>query len=406
MKIVYINETCGIGSIGRLTLELASQLEEAGDQAYIMYSNGTSRYKHSIKVCNRVSQCFHALFSRLTGLQGYFSHLETYNILKKLQEIKPDVVHLQNLHSNYVNLKMLLSYLAQNDIPTVLTLHDCWFFTGKCTSFVPASCPKYQSNCGNCPLLHEDNVNPTWFFDRTRKCHRDKKKWLTEIPRLTAVGVSEWITNEAKKTFLIRKNIRCIYNFIDTEVFQYRESNLKEHYGLLNKKIVIMTATELTVNKGSKEMIYLAENLPDDYKIIFVGGNKLKVEIPPNILHIRHTNNPVELAQLYSMADVCVNTTLYETFGMVTVESMACGTPVIVYRNTASAELAISGCGIALEQDKGYKEIVDTIRRVVEEPMTLKLYTREKRIRIIQQLFGKKEKIEEYMRLYREISAY
>lgn len=69
---------------------------------------------------------FHALASRVTGLQGYFSPVSTANLIKLIHSYEPDVVHLRNLHSNYLNLNVLFRFLASKDIPTVVTLHDCW----------------------------------------------------------------------------------------------------------------------------------------------------------------------------------------------------------------------------------------------------------------------------------------
>lgn len=48
----------------------------------------------------------------------------TKRFLKKLDVLKPDVVHIHNLHGYYVNFPMLFKYLKAHDIPTVITMHD------------------------------------------------------------------------------------------------------------------------------------------------------------------------------------------------------------------------------------------------------------------------------------------
>jgi hypothetical protein len=134
-----------------------------------------------------------------------------------MKKLKPDIVHLQNLHGNYINLKRLLTYLGENDIPTVLTLHDCWFFTGMCCHYTVDKCYKWENECFECPQLHKENKS--WFFDRTRKIFNDKKKWFCSIPRLAVIGVSDWITNEAKRSFLFSALIWRYLNLLIIPIY-------------------------------------------------------------------------------------------------------------------------------------------------------------------------------------------
>ena len=80
---------------------------------------------------------------------------------------------MNNLHSNYVNFKILFQYLAKHNIPTVITLHDCWFYTGKCMHYTKINCDKWKTGCNNCPIFKKGN--PSWFFDRTKTLWNDKR---------------------------------------------------------------------------------------------------------------------------------------------------------------------------------------------------------------------------------------
>ena len=60
---------------------------------------------------------------------------------------------------------------------------------------------------------------------------------------------------------------------------------------------------------------------------------------------INQTNSKEELAEYYSIADVFLNLSYEETFGLVTLEALACGTPVIVYNRTAVPEIVDKSCG-------------------------------------------------------------
>lgn len=61
--------------------------------------------------------------------------------------------------------------------------------------------------------------------------------------------------------------------------------------------------------------------------------------LPNGIIGITRTWNSNELAEIYTASDVLFNGSFQETFGLVTAEAMACGTPVIVYDSTACPEI-------------------------------------------------------------------
>lgn len=363
MKVALINEYYGNGSTGKLVKELSEGLNNHSVKSKVFYAVGDYKDEFCEPISNRFDQKNHALLSRLTGLQGYFSVSTTKSFLKKLDQYDPDIIHLHNLHGNYINLRMLLSYASRKNKTVVITLHDCWFYTGKCTSYVPANCEKWKQECGDCPLLHFDNVNPTFFFDTTMKCWNDKRKWFGSIKKLGVIGVSEWVTKEVKQSFFKDVGIiTTIHNWIDDSVFHYRTTDLKNELGLEDKRIVLMVSSNICEQKGYKELLYLSENLDDTFQVIAIGRNSTNLYIPDNVVHIERTDDQNKLAEFYSIADVVVNTTRYETFGMVTVEAMACGTPVIVYNNTASQDIVPKECGIVVDETKGFEEIVNAIK--------------------------------------------
>lgn len=399
MKVAQINAVCGIASTGRTCVELADGLEAKGHSSHVFYSYGKNTHPHATRIGNTLDRKLHAVLSRLTGLQGYFSYFPTLRLIRQLKKYSPDVVHLRNLHSNYIHLGKLLGYLAKADIPTVITLHDCWFYTGKCVYYVSADCHKWQNKCGSCPLLHIDNVNPTFFFDTTRKCLADKKKWLAAIPRLAVVGVSQWVTQEAANgSILADRNPVTIYNWIDFDIFHPRESDLRKKHHLENRFVILVVAATISNIKCLREIQAIARQMPDHWAIVAIGQSE--TPLPDNVIHIPGTDNTIMLAEYYSMADVCLNTTLYETFGKVTVESMCCGTPVVVYRNTASPELVEDGCGEIVEQEKGMEGVLDALRKV--EAAGKQHYTATCLSRA-QQRFSKETGVEAYIQLYEKL---
>ena len=103
--------------------------------------------------------------SRILGSQGMYSYLETKKFLNWVDEIQPDIIHLHNLHNNYINIPLLFNYIRKNKVQTVITLHDCWFFTGKCCHFLYDGCNRWTVGCGKCPRQKKDI--PSYFLDRS-----------------------------------------------------------------------------------------------------------------------------------------------------------------------------------------------------------------------------------------------
>lgn len=270
-----------------------------------------------------------------------------------MDDYKPDVVVLRNLHGNYINLPMLLKYLAEKQIPTVITLHDFWFVTGKCVYFTSSGCEKWQDKCGNCSNLQSGN--PTWFFDRTEEMLADKIKYFSKINKLALIGVSDWVTREAKKSPVAKSAVlvKRIYNWIDLNKFRpCNTEQLRKSRGLEDKFVILGVSSVWTkksvVDKGLRSFIKLAKMLPENYRIVLVGKMDADVSLPENIISVGKTDSVEELAQYYSMADVFVTFSAEETFGKVSAEALACGTPIVCYNSTANPELVGNGCGAVL----------------------------------------------------------
>lgn len=402
MKVLQINAVNGYSSTGRTVWELNQSLESRGITGYVAYSQSIVGCDGQYKIGNRYDQKMHAFMSRLFGKQGYFSKRTTKKLIKWIDDIQPDIIHLRNLHSNYINLEILLTYIAQKDIPTVLTLHDCWFYTGKCTHYTLDNCHKWKKNCGNCPRLKKDNKS--WFFDRTPIMLNDKKKWFDSISRLAVVGVSKWISNEAKKSILSSSiEIETIYNWIDLDKFYPRfYSTMKKDLELNDKFIILGVASNWNNAKGLDLFIELANYISEDEVIVLVGKLPEQINLPDNIVNVSETHEVEVLAEIYSIADVFLNLSLEESFGKVSAESLACGTPVISNRYTANPELVAKNCGYILEEI--------TIKEIIKK---YKLIKKQKKcsfssscVKHAENNFDKNQRVEDYITLYKKMLAY
>lgn len=347
MKLLQINSLNAIGSTGRTTVELSDGLKKRGHKCLTIYSQGPET-SDAIRVGNVWDVKSHALLARTTGLQGYWSQGATARMLRIIDEFQPEVVRLGNLHGNFVNLPMLLAYLAENDIVTLATLDDAWFFTGKCTHYSEAGCSKWQDSCGDCPLLKQPI--PSWFFDQTSRMRADKLRLFSEIPRLGVVGVSEWITEEARKSLLSEAQVLTkISNWVNLEIFRFRASNIRTKYGCEEEFLLLSVASGWSKAKGLDDALAFSEMLPAGMRLLLVGGLPDGTVLPESVTHIPATDDAIQLAEIYSAADVFVNFSKEESFGKVSAEALACGTPIITNTFTANPELLGPGCGYLVE---------------------------------------------------------
>lgn len=350
MKIVQINAVCDTGSTGRICRELNDSLMQQGHEGIVLYGNGRSEYPCARKVAGQLGVKAHGLLSRLLGKNAAYSPFATNRIIRTIRSFRPDVVHLHNLHGNFVSLKPLLRYLARNDISTVITLHDCWFYTGKCTHYTAVGCYRWQTGCHDCPKLRADI--PSFWFDRTGEMWKEKQKLFAAIPRLAVVGVSDWITEEASKSFLKdAKILRRIYNWIDLDVFYPRGKEAREAFGIPEDKFAILCIGAGWSENAPKtrDLLALAGKLGDDCQIILAGAVPFADKLPDNVICVGYISDTDRLAQLYSACDVYVHLSREDTFGKVIAEALACGTPAVVYNSTACPEIVGEGCGFAVE---------------------------------------------------------
>lgn len=365
MKVLQINAVYGFSSTGRTVAETDTRLKEIGIDSLVATTQTTVQRKDIHMVGTALERKLHAFLSRLTGKQAYFSFFSTKRLLRWIKKEKPDVIHLRNLHANYIHLGLLLKYIKKHDIATVITLHDCWFFTGKCTHYTEQGCYRWVDGCKNCPQLKRDNTS--WLFDRSKKLWNDKKKWLQSIPRLAVIGVSDWITSEARKSILQNATIvKRVYNWIDLDVFYPRSEDFLSKYEIPKDtfKILCIGAGWTESSERFQDLLKLSKQLRQNERIILAGTLPDNVKIPQNVVPIGYIRGVEELAKLYSAADVYVHLSREDTFGKVIAEALACGTPAIVYNATACPELVGEHCGYVVKKGDliGISAAIDMIK--------------------------------------------
>lgn len=344
MRVIQINTVYEYSSTGRTTAELHEYMSTKEIESYVFCCNKSLPEKKVFMIGNKCDYKIHSFLSHLLGLQGFFSIFSTKRLVQHLMKISPDVVHLRVLHSNFINLPLLLKYLAKNNIATVITLHDCWFFTGHCCHFMGSNCYKWKEKCGNCPEIK--TWNSSWLLDNTRHLLEQKKRLFGNIKNLTVVGVSDWVKDFIPYSILKgARNIIRIYNWVDVNKFKPSNTGeLRRYLHIEDRFVVLGIAQKWTSAKGLNDILIVARQ-NSDMQFVLVGNLDSNIQLPDNVISVGVLSDVKKIIEYYSMADAFFNPSIRETFGKVTVEALSCGTPVVVYNATASPELVEEGCG-------------------------------------------------------------
>ncbi len=390
MRLLTINAVYGVGSTGIIVRDIHRLATESGIESYVACSTAGEKGENVFTFGSTLSKKAHALLCRINGKQAYFSRLSTARLISYIRKLKPDIVHLHNLHSNYINLNMLLRFLGKEGVKTVLTLHDCWFFTGGCFHYTAASCQRFKTGCGDCPKKRLDT--PAYLFDRSQKILRDRKKYFSLIKNLYPVGVSDWIAREAEKS--IFKDVRTIHNGVDTDVFAPSGERL------FGDGFVILGPASKWLKVENREALEKLSAAFSEDRIVLFGSDK-RDDLPKNVTTQPYTKSQKELAKIYASADVFVNCTREDSLPTVNLEAESSGVPVVTYDATGALETVPDRELFAVQTG----DIDDLIAKVEDIKAKGKgFYSEGVRSHIIKE-FEKGKNYRKYLELYNEIMA-
>ncbi len=352
MKVVQINSVCGVGSTGRICAGIADVAGNSGYECKIAYGRMQAPAKFediSFRIESNFGVKIHALKSRLFGKSGTYSKRATKKFLAWLDEFKPDILHLHNLHGYYINFPELFDYIKRKGITTVWTLHDCWAFTGHCAYFDEDKCGKWENGCYKCECKRS---YPKSLRDDSAKMYALKKQCFSGVKDLHIVTPSVWLEKLVKKSFLGCYETSVINNGIDLQIFKPYDSDFKAKFHCEDKFVILGVASVWDERKGLEVFVELSKRLDERFQIVLVGVSaELQKNLPENIVVVQRTENARQLAEIYSSADLFVNPTKQENFPTVNIEALACGTPVLTYETGGSTEIIDSTCGTSVKRN-------------------------------------------------------
>ncbi len=346
MKILQVNCVYNKGSTGKIVADVHTALKEKGVESLVCYGRGEQiREADVIKTCGELYSNMNHFLTYINGVMYGGCFFSTNRLISVIKKEKPDIVHLHCINGYFVNIYRLVSWLKNNHIKTVLTLHAEFMYTANCGHAF--ECEKWKTGCGNCPRFKAETKS--LFFDRTHISWGKMAKAFQGFDKdLIVTSVSPWLMQRAKQsTILGDKKHTVVLNGLETSVFHYTDpKSLREKHGLTDEKIIFHATPNFNLDpnhiKGGYYVNALATQLADrNVKVIVAGPYPENIQVADNVILLGKVSDQAVLAQYYSLADVTLLASKKETFSMVTAESLACGTPVVGFEAGGPEQITI-----------------------------------------------------------------
>ncbi len=400
MKILQVNCVYNTGSTGKIMSDIDEVLRQKGFESVICYGRGervcvNNVYKTSAELAAKLNN----LKSRFTGMPYAGSFFATNRLIKIIKREMPDVVHLHCINGFFVNIYKLVEFLKKNKIPTVMTMHAEFIYTGSCAHAY--DCERWFSGCGSCPDIKQ--ATNSYIFDRTAKAWKKMRKAFDGFSKARIVSVSKWVQSRAEKSPILAHCIHStITNGIDCDFIPCRESVellRKKHNINIDEKVILhVTANFLSEIKGGKYIIELAEKLKNDRIKIVLIGTTSELELPENIINVGRIGNRETLAEYYAMADLTVITSKKETFSMPVAESMCFGTPVVGFKAGGPESIALKEFSEFVEQGN-IDELTNTVKQWINKKANMQDISEEAK-----KAYCKERMADDYIKIYLEVS--
>ena len=349
MRYVQINAYSG-GWADSIIFKKHRELVANGDESWVFWARGNREPDEHLQcIASYPEVCLDVLQTRLDGKSGFHSKAITRRLLRKLDEIDPDVVHLHLLLGYYINVEMLFEWLAAHRCRVVWTLHDCWAFTGHCIHFTYVKCMQWRTHCAASTSCPQKRTYPETLAGdgAVRWSYEQKKRLFTMLPpeRVQLITPSQWLADLVRQSFLSKYDVKVVHNTINTGIFKPTPSDFRERQGLVGRFVVLGVAASWSERKGLPVFVRLAKELdPERFAVVVAGLSQKQIKQvkaeAPSIVALPRTNSMEALAEIYTACDVLLNPSAEETFGMNVAEADACGTGAIVVEGSACAEVA------------------------------------------------------------------
>ncbi len=288
----------------------------------------------------------YAPWPQLKGAQKYSAALETLsvNLVSQAGGLDSDIVHSHTWYAHFAG------FLAQklHGVPFVATCHSL------------------------------EPLRP-WKRDQLGGGY-DLSAWIerTGIEAADAVvAVSRTMRDDILAHFKVDPSrVHVIHNGIDLDLWTRRPlgAGLKSAWGIADDYVLFLG--RCTPQKGAETLVDAAAEIPCQVVMAMGGADTpdyeqrvtRKLAERSNIVHIKGMLTEDEAAQLYSGARAFICPSVYEPFGIINLEAMACETPVVASAVGGIVEIVVDGETGTLVPPSDPAALAAAVRRLLENP--------------------------------------
>jgi len=261
-----------------------------------------------------------------------------------------DVVHYHLLHNRMISLLDLPSLFASK--PSVWSFHDPWPMTGHCT--YPMGCDRWRTaGCSECPRLSahfpmkDDHADRMWRVKEAVYPRLDADIVVASDFMLDMVHASP-LTSGFDRVHLIPFGVDGGSWLPDTE-----RAASRARLGIApDDFVVFLRSTDAEVKGLSSAIEALRSRRPDrPTTILTVDRVGLLAELAPDytIVELGWVEDPALYPCAFSACDVFLMPSTAEAFGLMALEAMASGRPVICFEGTSLPSVVHAPeCGVAV----------------------------------------------------------
>ena len=227
----------------------------------------------------------------------------------------------------------------------------------------------------------------TGFYQRTSD-NLTRLVFPTSIERARLIAVpSKFTANELQTKYgVLDKKIMVVPAAVSSKFCpqpnpEHRQQ-VQKHYGAAEGYILHFSSGDPRENTEVALRAFSLAQIPDKIKMILVGdghtGNKSlqrKIDnmgLNDRVISVGYVSDR-DLVDLYQTADIYIDPSLYEGFGLQVLEAMSCGVPVLCSNTTSLAEI-VGDAAITCKPTDA-EAFADGIEYLVSNPMQANLMT-------------------------------
>ncbi len=357
MRILHVNPFFSpyLGGTENYIFELCKRLSKDNSMS-IITSRLPGTKREEVVVGTKVYRMRALILRKLPAflpppysIPSFFPH----NFFKVCRKENPDIIHLHNRF--FLSFSSVATWKKFLEKPLFLTLHNAR--TVGISKEIDRAGQLFDDLVGNRVMRRADKIiaNSKWTLEAT--VPKDYSRERTEI----------------------------IFNGVDTKKFKKIKTDLKDEFGC---EFLSTTVCRLVPQKGVEYLIKAVKKIKRDFKAVVIGrGPELeslkalanKSEVEKRVIFVSHPIPMRKLIEYYSASDFSILPSLWEPFGIVLLEAMACENPIISTKVGGIPEV-VSDCGLLVEP-RSPEQIAEATNKLIDDEKLRKRLSKKARER-------------------------